>query len=76
MTAEDFHCPHCDSTIRATGGAEALYETDDDMNKVVAHDLRVFSDVEHEEMIDYLYYCPDEDCPVWRLFPLNWGDDE
>jgi hypothetical protein len=73
MSSEDHRCPNCDTTIRATGGAEALYETDAEHNKVVSHDLRAFDgDADREKKIGYLHYCPNESCPVWRLFPLDW----
>jgi len=76
MASEDYHCPHCDTTIRATGGSEALYETDTDKNKVVPHDLAAFADPPREQKIGYLHYCPNQDCPVWRLFPLDWDGVE
>lgn len=78
MASEDYRCPVCDSTIRATGGGSALYETGDDMNKVVPHDLGVFSEYGVEAKIGYLHYCPNQTCPIWRLFPLDWngGSDE
>lgn len=73
MVSEDFQCPACGTAIRATGGSERLYRTDRDKNKVVPVDLEPFAE---ENPIDndweYLYYCPDDGCPVWRLFPGDW----
>lgn len=75
MAAEDFICPVCDETIRAMGGAESLFETDEASNDVVrSAEMYQRSMDDH---IDYLHYCPNQSCPIWRLFPLDWdGVDE
>lgn len=75
MAADDFRCPNCGETIRSTGGAESLYETDTDKNRVVPINLTMFSDVEMDDEIGNLHFCPNQECLVWRLMPLDWDGD-
>jgi hypothetical protein len=60
-------CPNCGTTIRSTGGSETLYETDDEKNAVVLHNVLVFTEHSLTDDSTELWYCPNEDCRVHRL---------